>query len=239
MRVISWNCNMAFRKKDHEIIHLNPDLLIIPECECPEKLSLPTDMNEPNSKVWAGENPHKGIGVFAYSDLELTLDETYNPEIQYALPVRVKGREEFNLLAIWAQNNKQDRRRRYIGQVWLAIHEYKHLLNEPILIVGDFNWNKIWDDSGNLCGNLTQTIEYLKSKNIFSLYHEFYQEAFGQETRPTLYMYRKQDRPYHVDYLFASSDLAVQLEALNVGAYDNWHTLSDHMPIVATFKQDI
>ena len=38
MRIITWNCNMAFRKKASCILPLDPDLLVIPECECPDKL---------------------------------------------------------------------------------------------------------------------------------------------------------------------------------------------------------
>lgn len=33
MKVITWNCNMAFRKKDANILSYKPDLLIVPECE--------------------------------------------------------------------------------------------------------------------------------------------------------------------------------------------------------------
>jgi exodeoxyribonuclease-3 len=77
-------------------------------------------------------------------------------------------------------------------------------------------------------------IEILKNKNIRSIYHEFLNEDFGKETKPTLFMYHSQDRPYHVDYCFVSSDF----EACNVevGDFKDWIARSDHMPIIATLQ---
>lgn len=40
-------------------------------------------------------------------------------------------------------NDFQEIRKRYIGQVYSAIRHYKALLDDPIVIVGDFNWNVI------------------------------------------------------------------------------------------------
>lgn len=36
MRIITWNCNGAFRKKYEHLIPYNDDLLIIQKCENPE-----------------------------------------------------------------------------------------------------------------------------------------------------------------------------------------------------------
>ena len=48
-------------------------------------------------------------------------------------------------------------------------------------------------------------------------------------THPTLYMYRKKDKPYHIDYCFVSADLAEKLESVEIGAYDQWVQYSDHV----------
>ena len=44
-------------------------------------------------------------------------------------------------------------------------------------------------------------------------------------------MHRKLDRPYHIDYAFASADL-FQLSAISVGKAEEWLKFSDHMPVV-------
>lgn len=41
MRIITWNCNMAFRKKADFVLTYKPDILIVPECEYPENLVFP------------------------------------------------------------------------------------------------------------------------------------------------------------------------------------------------------
>ncbi len=37
MKIITWNCNMAFRKKTDFILAHKPDILLVPECEHPGK----------------------------------------------------------------------------------------------------------------------------------------------------------------------------------------------------------
>jgi hypothetical protein len=228
---------MAFRKKASRILELAPDILVVPECESPEKQAFPPQVQEPRQRIWVGDNVHKGLGVFSYPDFDLVLHELYDPSIRYVVPIRVKGRgENFTLLAVWAMDSATEREQRYIGQVWRAVNKYEELLGFPTLIVGDFNWNAIWDGSPGLCGNLSQTAAFLRSKGIVSLYHRFFEEDFGEESCPTLYLYRKSSRPYHVDYLFASRVFARRLRSFEVGVYKEWKTFSDHMPVVASFE---
>lgn len=192
---------MAYRKKAESILKYQPDIAVIPECEY---------LGEDTSKQLSfGDNRNKGIGIFSYSDFELELHDEYNPSFKYVIPIKVKGPLDFNLFAIWAMNNLEDVKKRYIGQVYSAIMHYKALLDEPTVIMGDFNWNVIWDAKPDypLYGNLIDVIKILESKKIRSVYHEFYNEDFGKETKPTLFMYHRHNRPYHVDYCFASSDL--------------------------------
>jgi exonuclease III len=226
---------MAFRKKAARVIEFNPDLAIIPECESLAKLSFSDGSIEPKDKIWIGENLSKGIGIFSYSDLKIKVHESYDPKFKYVVPIQVSGKENFDLIAVWAMDNKEYLPQRYIGQVWLALQKYEHLLSKSVLIVGDFNWNKIWDGSRNIAGNLMAMVEFLKAKGISSLYHQFFREGFGQETRPTWYMYRHVGRPYHIDYCFGSSDFADRLQLVEVGKHEAWHQWSDHTPILCSF----
>jgi exodeoxyribonuclease III len=230
MKIISWNCKMAYRKKAKFILKCQPDLAVIPECEYMG--------DETAKKLWFGDNRNKGIGIFSYSDFDLELHEAYNSSFKYVIPIKVRGPLEFNLFAIWAMNDYEDIRKRYIGRVYSAITYYKDLLDEPTVIAGDFNWNVIWDDKPDypLYGTLTDVIKILKDKNIRSVYHKFYNEDFGKETKPTLFMYHKQDKPYHVDYCFTSSDL--KISDVEIGDFDDWIRKSDHMPIIASFRFD-
>ena len=67
MRIITWNCNMVFRKKADCVLKHKPDILIIQECEHPDKLTFPAKTPKPTDIIWFGKNHHKGIGIFSYS----------------------------------------------------------------------------------------------------------------------------------------------------------------------------
>jgi exonuclease III len=58
----------------------------------------------------------------------------------------------------------------------------------------------------------------------------------GKERHPTLYMYRHQDKPYHLDYCFASHDITRKLKSVEIGGYDLWSAYSDHVPVIVSFK---
>jgi exodeoxyribonuclease III len=233
MKIIAWNCNMAFRKKNSSVLKCKPDIVIASECENGERLEFGKLTPTPNDFHWYGSNANKGIGIFSYSKYKFRLIEDYTENFRYIIPLEVIGEEKFNLFAVWAMNDKDHPENRYIGQVWLAINRYGKYLNDPSILMGDFNSNKIWDYKERV-GNLSKVVEYLKSKNIVSLYHDEHNEEQGRETRPTLFMYRNLKKTYHVDYCFASSNLFTKGYDLEIGKYEEWNKDSDHVPICAS-----
>src|SRR5262245_2885215 len=105
MRIITWNCNMAFRRKAHLILAYNPDIAIIPECEHPDKLKFSPDVCKPNDVLWFGSNANKGLGIFSYSDFRFKVIRSHNPDFRTIVPIAVSdGKVKFNLFAIWANN---------------------------------------------------------------------------------------------------------------------------------------
>jgi exonuclease III len=243
VRIITWNCNMAFRKKYKNILSHKPDLLIVPECEHPEnfKDTFYSDI------LWVGDNNKKGLGVFSFNNIHMSLHKSYSEEYKYVLPIEVfiDNRKAMNLIAIWAQDNKEVPKRRYIGNVWCALNYYKDLLEKPVIIAGDFNWNVIWDNDKKypLYGTLTDVINLLEKYGIYSTYHSIpdtifnTNTIFGYEKDPTLYLLKKKEKAYHIDYIFASESLISNIESCSVGKHKDWITLSDHMPVFAEFKQ--
>ena len=67
MKVITWNCNMAFRKKADFILAHKPDILIVPECEHPDKLLFAAETSKPKDALWFGKNRNKGFAIFSYA----------------------------------------------------------------------------------------------------------------------------------------------------------------------------
>ena len=41
--------------------------------------------------VWIGNNPHKGLAVFAFNGYAVRLCEQYHPSLRYVAPVHVTG----------------------------------------------------------------------------------------------------------------------------------------------------
>lgn len=234
MKLITWNCQGAFRKKANAILNYHPDILVIQECEHPDKLIFDSHSKRPNDFYWYGDSINKGIGIYSYSDYKFELLKEFNPNFRYILPFKItKNDNSFILFAIWAMNNKENRDARYIGQIWLAINYYKKLLQGSTILIGDFNSNKIWDYKGRV-GNHSDVVQKLSENNIQSLYHLFYKSEQGKEKHPTFFLQRKIEKSYHIDYCFASSDISNKVKEIEIGTYDNWITHSDHSPLIIT-----
>jgi len=227
---------MAFRKKAEVILAYEPDILVIPECECIEKLVFKSDIKQPSSVLWFGTNKHKGLGVIAYNGLQLTLINKHKPAIRTIAPIAVTGGDfDFTLFAVWA-NNPDDPDGQYVEQVWKAIHHYKKLLKpERTVLAGDFNSNAIWDRPRRI-GNHSAVVKFLAKRKVHSAYHLHHNQQHGKEQHPTFYLYRHEEKPYHLDYCFVSQDIAERVEAVEVGEHSVWSGYSDHVPVIVTFK---
>ena len=234
MKIITWNCNMAFRKKAEFILAYKPDIVVVQECECIEKLIFGSGVQLPTDALWFGNNQNKGLGIFSYSDLRFKVIESHRKDLQTIVPIAVTGGEfGFNLFAIWA-NNPGDPDGQYIEQVWKAIHHYDGLLSaKQNILAEDFNSNTIWDRKRRP-GNHSNVVKRLAEKGIYSAYHLYHGQTQGNEQHPTFYLYRNQTKAYHLDYCFVSDNLAKQILAVELGAYDFWAKHSDHVPLIIT-----
>ncbi len=227
---------MAFRKKAAPILAHEPDILIVPECEHPDKLRFADDIPKPTDLLWFGENKNKGIGIFSYSSFRFKLIRSHNPELKMIIPIAVTGSNySFNLFAIWA-NNPTDPDGQYVEQVWKAIHQYNRKLSgKNTVLAGDFNSNTIWDRKYRT-GNHSHVVDRLKKKGIVSSYHLYHNQQQGSEAHPTYYLYRHKDKPYHLDYCFVSTDLANRIQSVEIGDHHQWSAYSDHVPVIVTFN---
>ena len=232
MRIIEWNCQGAFRNKYERILALRPDIMIIPECEPEDKLKFGKLIPMPTDFFWYSNNESKGIGIFSYSDYKFELLKEFNPRFSYIIPLKVSNdRNCFILFAIWAKDNKEDPRARYIAQIWLALDYYSHLLNMKPVLIGDFNSNQIWDDKSRL-GNHSDVVDILRQNQILSLYHEQNALEHGKEEDHTFFMHRKIEKPYHIDYCFASNQYVNQGAKIQLGNPEEWIDISDHIPLI-------
>src|ERR1035437_1273142 len=199
MKLITWNCQGAFRKKADIIVAQQPDILVVQECEHPDKLKFGDKTQRPNDFLWFGDNQHKGLGIFSYADYKFQLLDQQNKDIKIISPISVTGGPlDFTLFAIWA-SNPNDHDGHYIEQVWKAVNHYDQLLNNGrTILTGDFNSNKIWDRKHKI-GNHSDVVGKLAEKNICSVYNRFLEQEQGKENHPTFFLQRNKEKPYHID----------------------------------------
>jgi exodeoxyribonuclease-3 len=235
MKLITWNCNMAFRKKAGKILAHHPDILVLQECEQTDRIIFQKRWPKPNSALWFGNNPHKGLAIFSFGEYKLKAHNWHNPNIRLVVPVSVRHeRNRFTLFAIWA-HNPEDPDGRYVEQVWKAVHHYEKQLSKPAILIGDFNSNTIWDKKYRK-GNHSHVVEKLATKGITSSYHQFHNQVQGEEQHPTFYLYKHKNKPYHLDYCFTSSHFSDRLESVEIGLHRQWKKYSDHVPLIANFS---
>jgi exodeoxyribonuclease-3 len=217
---------MRFDKKADAFLLLNPDVAVVPECSEKSALALQERGYE---TLWFGLNPLKGIGVFCRKGWSIRA--LPQPQQKWIAPVEVDGPTPFTLLAVWACRAGTKKADNYIGQVYQALTSHPEWLDgSPVVLAGDFNSNKIWDNERRV-GNHSDVVRILAERGLVSGYHEFFGEAQGVESRPTSYFRRHADRPYHIDYIFIPREWTPRLKTVDVGDHGRWSKLSDHYSV--------
>ena len=231
MKILTWNCNGALRKKFESLIPFNADLIVVQECEDPRETKDEKYRDWARNFLWIGDTKNKGLGVFAKNEtslVKINWENSYQDHtVKHFLPCFVN--DDFELLAVWTHRNNSPNFG-YVGQFWKYLQTNKKYFRKTI-IVGDFNSNVVWDQ-WDRWWNHSDVVNELKELGIESLYHKYTQEEQGKETQPTFYLHRNAGKSYHIDYCFASSPFCEKLEAVKVEKFENWKHLSDHLPLL-------
>lgn len=228
MRFLTWNCQGAFRNKHHLLDRFEADVLIIQECERPERRH-GRYHDWAGNHLWSGGRGSRGIGIFARQGLEL--DHLHWPDNGASLFLPFKVNQAHQIVSVWTQHAKRARDS-YVGQVWNYLELNRSRFDGDTILCGDFNSNTIWDRPNRYWSH-SKCVAVLAELGMSSLYHHFHCETQGQETRPTFFMQRNLQKPFHIDHVFVQNRL---LEAGKptywLGEPDNWLSFSDHMPLV-------
>lgn len=232
MRIISWNCNGAFRRKYQHLLQFDADLIIVQECEDPAQSTDKDYKCWASNYLWIGANKNSGLGVFAKPSHSLNLLDWPAETFQLFLPFTFNS--SMTVLAVWTKEANSPTFK-YIGQLWkyLQLNHENVSLTKP-LIIGDFNSNKIWD-KWDRWWNHSDVVNELKEYGITSLYHALYNSAQGEEQHPTFYLQRNVKKYYHIDYAFLPEAM-IERSSLEIGIAADWLSISDHMPLVIDIK---
>ena len=226
MKMITWNCNGALRKKFLNLSEFGAEIMVIQECEDPERSNDSTYKQWASNYVWTGDNKNKGLGIFCSDSTSLRENGRNRDGVKHFISSRVN--DAFDLVAVWNHYNNSPTFG-YIGQLWKYLQINKSDMTNCI-VAGDFNGNKIWDRPLRWW-NHTDVVTEFEEIGIRSLYHEYFKESQGKETQPTFFLQRKIEKPYHIDYVFASRQIISEVASFQVASSNNWLERSDHLPI--------
>lgn len=242
MKIVSWNCNGAFRNKYDFLTNLEWDILIIQECENPENVNNQKYHSLFKERIWIGDNKNKGLGIFS-RDKKINLDERYLKlstefckygdsahELKYFLPIKI---DNYTIVGCWCHTGN-DHMFRYIGQLWKYLLLNKTYIDSKTLFIGDFNANKIWDYKHGWC-DFSTVNKIFNEEKLYSFYHYFTKEKFSEEKTPTFYLHRDKLKPYHIDYSYGNLDLYADFKILPIPKNDK-KELSDHCPLYIEIK---
>ena len=231
MKIISWNCNGALRKKFATLAPLNADVHIIQECEDPEQTKDAAYKSWAENYIWIGRNKNKGVGIFAKESISLKKLPLDSEQLEYFLPCLIN--DTYTVIGVWASYANSPTFG-YIGQVWKYLQLHKDKLNTNTLLIGDFNSNTCWD-KWDRWWNHSDVVKELDEIGMSSLYHNQHQQIQGAEIIPTFFMHRKLIKPYHIDYAFISKSI-INYSTITIGEPSKWLNESDHMPLLIELK---
>ncbi|MEM7801687.1 MAG: endonuclease/exonuclease/phosphatase family protein [Chloroflexota bacterium] len=231
MKIVTWNCNGAFRKKRDEILKYDPDLFVIQECEDPAQSQNKdyVSWSAGYTVYWVGENKHKGLAIFSKKEHELKRLRWWSHGYQLFLPCLFN--QSTIVLGVWTKQVGPPSQN-YVVQLWHYLGKHMAKLSQSdAVILGDFNSNSIWDTKKPI-GSHGQVVAKLNRRGFDSCYHRMMRERHGEETVPTFYLYKNREKPYHLDYIFLSKRLAERQTHFEVGRPSEWLAYSDHVPLV-------
>jgi exonuclease III len=232
MRLVTWNCRIGgFRWKAKQVAPLRPDVLVVQEVEPRIDRELFFDgERQPTYRDRIGDPAYprgKAIGVFSYTDTKLESVDAADPMLSFRRYKAQHGDLKFQVVGVWTW--KTALRATTFGQARAGLEEHSAwIAKRPTVLLGDFNANASF--KGPDWGQLA---DLLARAGLVSAYHTFYSEPFGTETRRTHFHKGKETgQLFHLDYCFLPDFWAKHIKKVEVGTYHDWHTLSDHAPLI-------
>jgi exonuclease III len=259
IKIVSWNWNYrnpthSFESKIAKIKLLDPDIIVLQECENSEdknienidnldyKKWLRDDNNPYKNKIWIGNtnNPKSklGIGIFSKPGIKLKCLEDYkcfNDEkgnkLKFFLPVLVSvNTTSFNLVGVWTYFERYEK---YFEQFLIYLQTSKISKNlKKMVFIGDFNAGYSCQDNQEMKNLNNKNNEYvktllceIKNNNVIN---------FTNMKNPT---WVKGNKKCINDFCFITKDLEgkIDVEVVDISGYVG-KGLSDHCPIIITLE---
>lgn len=243
MRLITWNTRHLNDLRRDAILELAPDILLLQEVYRDRP-----SLDVPGYNVsWHGFKD-LGLAVLWRTD-RWALRPLEELSWELVVPFEVRGPRDFTLLAVWDFNLRaRDGRAEAAREVTGRKSQVLARLSEPtpgpeggpFVVAGDFNSSQVWDSQAKYRDGFAARLRALGQLGLVSAYHAHSGEEFGSETRPTLLHTFREDRAYHIDYVFLPESWMAGVKQVEVGEPQRWirDLGSDHAPLLVELGED-
>lgn len=225
LRLATWNCRGAFKKKKHIIEAIDADVLVVQECSKTDALATDAPWSPPF------ENGTKGTAVFCRAPWKASRLEA-DPTLPWVLPVELShahtGRS-INLLAFWA--NKTKTGPSHAEQFAMLMDSYADMIRSGhCLIAGDLNASIQGPSKRPHARNLRQA----EGLGLVSAYHYANRVEHGKEKDMTLRWIGpgRNEHFYHCDFIFVPLTLASGMGSSVIDTFAWTPPVSDHRPVI-------
>lgn len=181
--------------------------------------------------VWRGDEGSRTKGVSIWSpQFEFSImapNASCSPGLAVCFKQTPLG--DIQILNLWAKPGPD-----YYDDLMNSLSAYEQFIERgPTIILGDFNISPRLSGKKQKFERLMWTLE--EKFGLSSAYHKYFNEDFGCETRPTLYHLKKEDRPFHIDFVFLPRALLPRLKSVTVPNFKAF-SASDHRPVICAFE---
>lgn len=246
-RVVVWSVGSAIERRYAPLRQLHADVAVLPRVANEVRL-LKAGLDDHNSMAWVGRHVQRGLGVIGFDLTAAKLDGgRWDQRLEWIAPVAIAGEVSFQLLAIWALNEKAQvkfKTKPPASQPIQMMRLYQKMLSEPCLLAGDFDNNPVFHRN-DPSWDMLELVALLSTAGYVSAYHTFSELEHG-DPRELPTRFRPADgggiERHHVDYCFIPRAWLPALRNVQVGDPDEWMTsvqAEEHVPVVCDFDAHV
>ena len=189
MKILSYNIHRCSQEKIDYVLSRGADIMVLPECACPEQVTLPDGY----AMTCQGDDVTrwKGLGVIWRRTVRCRVADWYDESHKYMIPLIIE--DKWLLLAAWPTMLPTEKKS--YPQILLdSLKAYSEPIKAmPTMITGDFNCYIGLGGVSKQTGTFEQCIAYMRELGLHSEYHERTQEEFGKESCFTYHYQFKED----------------------------------------------
>ena len=246
-RVAVWTVGPAIERRYPELVGLDADVVVMARTANEVRL-LRAGCVSHNSMAWVGRHAQRGLGTIGFGATVAKLDGgRWDQRLEWIAPVSVALALSFDVLAVWALNDKSQvkfKSKPPASQPIQMMRLYKQTMAKPCIIAGDFNNNPVFHRN-DPNWDMLELVALLEAQGFVSAYHSFAELEHGDpREQSTRFMPDPAGglTQHHVDYCFVPRPWLPALRNVQIGDRNAWIgtvQAEEHVPVVCDFDVNV